>query len=152
MDIQRFLHKKVMIPFVCMIFLLGYLGVGLSMGPLFLESGLSNENFIPVIIAVIGIALCISIMIDGMKEIAEEGTSSSKAVGLKQIILFADFFLFIGLYKLIGFIGAAFVFTFLFMLFFDDKITAVVKKLIISAIITGLIYILYAVIFGVRFN
>ncbi|MDT4761000.1 hypothetical protein [Sphaerochaeta sp. PS] len=91
-------------------------------------------------------------MIDGLKEPVEAGASSSKVIGLKQVILFADFFLFIGLYKLIGFIGAAFVFTFLFMLFFDDKITAVVKKLIISAIITGFVYILYALIFGVRFN
>lgn len=91
-------------------------------------------------------------MIDGLKETAETEKSSGKAVGLKQIILFADFFLFVGLYKLIGFVGAAFIFTFLFMLFFDDKITAVVKKLVIAAVITGLIYVLYAVVFGVRFN
>ncbi len=154
MNLRRFLHRSVLIPLVCMVFLIGYLGVGLSMGPLILPSGLTNENFIPVIISIIGILLCISIMKDSLKEMDDEEPvkEAEPKFGLKQIILFADFFLFIGLYSLVGFIPAAFVFTLIFMVFFDDKVRGLLKKLIISIIITAVVYILYAVVFGVRFN
>jgi hypothetical protein len=46
MRIHDFTKRSVLIPLCCMVFLLGYLGVALSMGPLLLDSGLTNENFI----------------------------------------------------------------------------------------------------------
>lgn len=150
---EKFRRSSVIIPLCVLVFLVFYLVVGLSMGPLLLESGLTNENFLPVVFSIGGIFLCGSLIRDGLKEAppAEEKEKQGKHFSRKQIILIADFFLFVLLYSTIGIIPASFVFVFLFMLFFDDEIRHIVKKLIYSALITAFIYVLYGVIFNVRF-
>ena len=139
-------RRSVIIPLCLLVFLVFYLIVGLSMGPLMLESGLTNENFLPVVFSIGGILL-------GVKEDApSEGSGRQKQhFPKKQVVLITDFFLFVILYATSGIISSSFVFVFLFMLFFDDQIRHVVRKLIYSALITACIYILYAVIFGVHF-
>lgn len=146
-------RRSVIIPLCLLVFLVFYLIVGLSMGPLMLESGLTNENFLPVVFSIGGILLCVSLISDGVKEDApSEGSGRQKQhFPKKQVVLITDFFLFVILYATSGIISSSFVFVFLFMLFFDDQIRHVVRKLIYSALITACIYILYAVIFGVHF-
>ncbi|MCH3906931.1 MAG: tripartite tricarboxylate transporter TctB family protein [Sphaerochaeta sp.] len=155
MRMHDFTKRSVLIPLCCMVFLLGYLGVALSMGPLLLDSGLTNENFIPVIISTGGILLCASIMRDELKRTEEgkHGPEEKKGgrFSAKQAILIADLFLFILLYYWVGIIPASFIFTSIFMIFFDDSICHVGKKLLLSAIITAIVYVLYAIVFGVHF-
>ena len=65
---EKFRRSSVVIPLCVLVFLVFYLVVGLSMGPLMLESGLTNENFLPVVFSVGGIFLCGSLIRDGLKE------------------------------------------------------------------------------------
>ncbi len=147
---QKYKRQSVVIPACVLIFLVFYLIVGLCMGPLMLESGLTNENFLPVIFSIGGIILCISLIRDGLKEEGKK-EKNEKHMSMKQVIIIADFFLFVLLYSLLGILPASLVFVFLFMLFFDDKIERIPRKLIYSVLITAFIYVLYAVIFGVHF-
>ena len=135
------------------------------MGPLILDSGVTNENFFPLILSILGIFISIKLLIEAMqqtKEIPEAtgsamdskvaGEKTPKKMTKKQLILMLDFALFIAAYYFLGFIVAAIVFTFLFMLFFDDTICHPVKKIIISVAIALMVYVLYAILFGVHFN
>jgi len=153
MKMHDFTKRAFLIPLCCMVVLLGYLGVALSMGPLMLESGLTNENFLPVFISIGGIYLCASIMYDEQKHSTTEKSEQSERgkFSAKQVILIGDLFLFILLYYWIGIISASFIFTSFFMVFFDDTICHIARKLLFSAAITAIVYILYAVVFGVHF-
>ncbi len=155
MDSRKLKRKSVIIAFVFLLFLIGYFAMALSMGPLMLESGLTNENFYPVIISGIGIVLAIWILSDSLKpEVTEkevEKAPEPRYSLVRRLVLFADFFLFIFLYSIFGFLPAAIIFTFLFMLFFDDKIEKVPFKIIVSVVIAAAVFLVYTEFFGVHF-
>ena len=155
MDRRKLKRKSVIIAFVFLLFLIGYFAMALSMGPLMLESGLTNENFYPVIISGIGIVLAIWILSDSLKpEVTEkevEKAPEPRYSLVRRLVLFADFFLFIFLYSIFGFLSAAIIFTFLFMLFFDDKIEKVPFKIIVSVVIAAAVFLVYTEFFGVHF-
>lgn len=155
MDSRKLKRKSVIIAFVFLLFLIGYFAMALSMGPLMLESGLTNENFYPVIISGIGIVLAIWTLSDELKgEVTKEEMEKKEEPRyslVRRIVLFADFFVFIFLYSMFGFLPAAIIFTFVFMLFFDDKIEKVLFKLIVSVVIAVAVYFVYSEFFGVHF-
>ena len=103
----------------------------------------------------IGIVLAIWILSDSLKpEVTEkevEKAPEPRYSLVRRLVLFADFFLFIFLYSIFGFLPAAIIFTFLFMLFFDDKIEKVPFKIIVSVVIAAAVFLVYTEFFGVHF-
>ncbi len=149
-----YLHARVVVPAVVLVALIIYLTLGISMGPLFMGEK-TSESFFPVLLGVIGIPLAIKLMYDAVQEVKKEGGKESDKpvkVVTTPLILSIVSLLYIVLFKLTGLIPSVLVYVYLFLIFFDDEIQQLVRKLIYAVLITGVVYVLYWVIFNVQFE
>ncbi len=156
MEIKNpYLHSKVMVPAVVLVALLVYLSLAISMGPLFMGEK-TSESFFPVLLGVIGIPIAIKLLFDAVRELKQEQQegkveSTVKVVTTPLILSFVSL-LYIVLFKFTGLIPAVLIYVFLFLVFFDDKIQQLFRKFIYALLITGVVYVLYWVIFKVQFE
>lgn len=149
---KKYLSVPFLVPTVIFICLLIYLIAGLQMGPLFLQGGVSNENFFPVILAVLGLMLSGKLVFDAFRYVNSDEPRKQIIKTNKPFILAFTSALFIICFVYIGFTISAFLYVFFFQLFFDDKIRRVPFKLLTSALVTGAIYVLYVVVFRIHFG
>ena len=149
-----YLHSKVIVPAVILVVLLVYLSMGISMGPLFMGQK-TSESFFPVLLGVIGIPIAIKLLYDAVQEVKKDTTgetpSAVKVVSTPLILSFVSL-LYIVLFQLTGLIPAVLMYVYLFLIFFDDKVQQLFRKFIYALLITGVVYLLYWVIFKVQFE
>ncbi len=149
-----YIQSRIVVPAVILLFMLAYLATAIGMGPLFLDGGVSNENFFPVMLVIVGMPLALKLLFDNAKEIKKETAEKGFVPGKLHktpLILSGVTALFIACYVLIGFLPAAFIYVYLFLLFFDDKLRQPIRKLVYAALITAVVYVLYAVVFNIHF-
>ena len=155
MEIRNpYLHSKVIVPAVILVALLVYLSMGISMGPLFMGEK-TSESFFPVLLGVVGIPVAIKLLYDAVREVKKDTTgetpSSVKVVSTPLILSFVSLF-YIVLFQFTGLIPAVLMYVYLFLIFFDDKVQQLFRKFIYALLITGVVYLLYWVIFKVQFE
>ncbi len=149
---KKYLSVPFLVPTIIFICLLIYLITGLQMGSLFLQGGVSNENFFPVILAVLGLLFSGKLVLDAFRYVNSDAPRKQIIKTNKPFILAIASALFIICFVYLGFTISAFLYVFAFQLFFDDKIRRVPFKLLTSALVTGAIYVLYVVVFRIHFG
>ena len=102
-----------------------------------------------------GIPLAIKLLYDAVREVRKEHENREpetvKIVTTPLILSFVSL-LYIVLFHFTGLLPAVLIYVFLFLIFFDDKIQQLPRKFIYALLITGVIYVLYWVIFKVQFD
>ena len=149
-----YLHSKVIVPAVILAGLIVYLTMGISMGPLILGNK-TSESFFPVMLGIIGIPIAIKLLLDAVKEVKQEHQGNEPEavkVVTTPFILSIVSFVYIVLFNYIGLIPAVLIYVFLFLVFFDDKVQQLLRKFVYALLITGVVYLLYWVIFNVQFE
>ncbi len=149
-----YLHSKVMVPAAVLAALVIYLTMGLSMGPLFMGEK-TSESFFPVLLGIIGIPIAIKLLVDAVKEVKTETVEKAPEkvkIVTTPLILSLVSFLYIVLFHFAGLIPAVLIYVFLFLVFFDDKVQQLPRKFLYALLITGVVYLLYWVIFKVQFE
>ena len=149
---KKYLTVPFLVPATIFVCLAIYLIAAIQMGPLFLQGGVSNENFFPMILAVLGLIFSAKLVLEGFKYANSEEPRKSFIKTNKPFVLAAISALFIISFVYIGFTVSAFLYVFLFQLFFDDKIRRIPFKLISSAAVTAAIYVLYVIVFRIHFG
>jgi hypothetical protein len=119
------------------------------------KGGLLQESFFPLLIFLFGAPVSVSLFYEAFKKIQKEAASGQGAEKKKFIvkpilIALLTLFLAIGLEPL-GFFITAPIYVFLFMLIYDDKPQQIVRKIIYTALIITVVYVLYTVMFDIRF-
>jgi hypothetical protein len=120
-----------------------------------IENGSLSESFFPTLIFLIGAPVAILLFFDGIKSVRKEQPQkkeSEKHGGYRKIFLITAVILFLAFtFELLGYVITAPIFVFLFMLIYDDKPQKIVQKLIYTIVISAFVYVLYGIIFDVRF-
>ncbi len=152
-----YLQTKLLIPVFMEIALMIYLISALQMAPPLVD-GLLSESSFPLLIFLIATPAAVKIFMGNLKLIKlEQGTSEQKEQGevkkrsIKPLLTILVIATFISLFHLLGFTILAPVYVFFLMLIFDDKPHKIGTKIIYSVIITLVVYILYVVLFDIRF-
>jgi hypothetical protein len=152
--LKMYCHKAVITPLVTLGVLIVYLVSMLRVAPP-IDDGLLSESFFPLLIFLAGAPVSILLLLDGIKSTPKEGagdnetkkrTSVKKPFFITLLILF-----FVFTFETLGFLAAAPVFVFLFMLIYDDKPRKIVRKIIYTVLIAAFVYVLYGIVFDVRF-
>jgi Tripartite tricarboxylate transporter TctB family len=149
-----YLNSKVVVPAVMLLAMIGYLTMALEMGTFFIGNK-TGEAFFPLILGLLGVPLSIWILYEAVAEVRKSSGRGEPQQTTKittPLILTAVSFLYIVAFYYIGLIPALLGYVFLFMVFFDDSIRQLFRKFIYSTLITGVIYVLYALIFRVQFD
>lgn len=149
---KKYFTVPFLVPAMTFVSLIIYLIAGIQMGPLFLQGGVSNENFFPIILAVFGLLFSARLVYDGFNYVHSDEPRKQFIKTNKPFFLAIISALFIISFVYVGFTVSAFVYVFLFQLFFDDKIRRIPFKLLASAGVTGAIYFLYVIVFRIHFG
>ncbi len=162
-----YLNAEVLTPVGIIVFLLGYLAEALRMGWI-VKDGLPSESFFPVLLFVLGFPVAVYLLIHGLLKTKEkletavpvgavperDGGSSSKLV---VDVKYKPFFItvltvaFIVLFKYLGYTISAPIYIFLFQLIYDDEFGNYLRKIIVSVIVSVLVYVLYVGFFNILF-
>jgi hypothetical protein len=152
--IRVYLRKEIITPVICIIFMTAYIVSALQMAPPLANREL-QESFFPLLIYILGFPTALLLLYDGIKAVrsnkSEKGESEKKKVSKKPLLVALITVLLILTLKLFGFFISAGLFVFLFMLIYDDKPQQILRKLVYTVFIVGFVYILYIVIFDIRF-
>ncbi len=150
---------KIVVPAAMLFFMLFYLGAALQMGfsgkgAIFIGEK-TGEAFFPLILGILGVPIAIKMLFDAVSEVRksqENGEEQTHTAAKTPLILSGISFLYIVAFYYIGLIPALLGYVFFFMMFFDDKIQHLLRKFIYSVIISGLVFVLYKIIFNVQFD
>lgn len=137
-----------------LLFMLSYLVMSIDLGSFFVGDS-TGEAFFPFVLAVLGSLLAGKIFYDALKDVKKEQEKGNQSEDIQiktPLILAGISFLYITAFHFVGLIPALLGYVFFFMMFFDDKIQHLLRKLIYSVIISGIVYVLYSVIFKVQFD
>jgi len=149
-----YLSTKIVVPAAMLLFMLFYLSLAINMGTFFIGDK-TGEAFFPLILGLMGVPLSIKLLYDAVSEVRknqEQGEEQKKTFVKTPLILSGISFLYIVAFYYIGLIPALLGYVFLFMVFFDDKFQHLLRKFIYSIVISGLVYVLYKVIFHIQFD
>ena len=149
---KKYLTVPFLVPAAIFVCLSIYLIAAIQMGPLFLQGGVTNENFFPIILAGLGLIFSAKLVFEGFTYVNSDEPRKQIIKTNKPFILAIISALFIISFIYVGFTVSAFVYVFLFQLFFDDKFRRVPFKLLASGLVTGAIYVLYVVVFRIHFG
>jgi putative tricarboxylic transport membrane protein len=117
-----------------------------------IKKGILTESSFPMLCAIIMYPLCLKLLSDGLKKVQDEQPVHDKSLTSKKPLILAGITaIFILMFSYVGFVISALLFVFFFMLFFDDKPQQYLRKAIYSTAITAGVYVLYEIIFDVRF-
>jgi MFS family permease len=152
--LKMYCHKAVITPLVSLVVLIIYLISMLGVASP-IEDGLLSESFFPLLIFLLGAPVSVLLFLDGIKSIPKEQTednktkkqaSNKKPLFITLLVLFLVF-----TFESLGYMVVASVFVFFFMLIYDDKPQKIVRKIIYTALIVAFVYVLYGIVFDVRF-
>jgi hypothetical protein len=135
-----------------------------------IKNGLPSESFFPFLILVLGFPFAVYLLIAAIMEtkkklatqVAPVETVSSEPAkdssggyminpAHKPLLITALTFVFILLFKVLGYLITAPLYLFFFQLIYDDRLGNYVKKIIVALIVTALVYGLYVGCFNILF-
>lgn len=147
--------SAIVVPAVMLLLMITYLIMAIDMGTFFIGNK-TSEAFFPLILGILGVPISGKILYDAIMKVKKEQADGRGETELSRIktpvILTGISFLYIVAFHYIGLVPALLGYIFLFMTFFDDKIRHLLKKFLYSIVITGLIYVLYSLIFNIQFE
>lgn len=150
-----YLQSRVIIPACMQIALIIYVVSALQMAPPIVKGMLSESSF-PVMIFLIATPAAIKQLLDGLKaskkELAEaKAETVTKKKSIKPVLTVVIMAAFILLFPILGFVVLAPLYVFFFMLVYDDKPQYILKKIIYALLISAVVYVLYVIVFDIRF-
>ena len=162
-----YLSSSVLTPVGILVILLGYLAESLRMSWI-VKDGLPSESFFPVIIFLLGFPIAVYLLAGGLREAKNNSVSPSEEascekheteekeagvikVAHKPVYITILTFVFVFVFKSLGYSISAPLYVFAFQLIYDDKMEHLIKKAITSIIITLLVYGLYVGVFNIMF-
>ena len=150
-----YLQAKVIIPACMQIALIIYVVSALQMAPPIVKGMLSESSF-PVMIFLVATPAAIIQLLKGLKaskeEIAEaQAVIEPKKKSIKPVLTVLIMAVFVLLFDLLGFALLAPLYVFFFMLVYDDKPQHILKKIIYSLLVSAVVYVLYVIVFDIRF-
>ncbi len=150
-----YLQARVIIPACMQIALIIYVVSALQMAPPIVKGMLSESSF-PVMIFLIATPAAIMQLLTGLKaskkEIAEAKVETEpKKKSIKPVLTVLIMAGFIILFDILGFALLAPLYVFFFMLVYDDKPQHIRRKIIYALLISAMVYVLYVIVFDIRF-
>lgn len=152
---KKYLRKEIITPLVTSIFLIVYGIESLKLSPPIIK-GVCQESFFPLLIVIIGLPTAISLLVSAILSI-NKGTMKAVEAGtmkgyIKPALIVLTTVFFVALFQKLGFVLCALIYVFCFQLIYDDKPQKLLKKLIYAILITGFVFVLYYLVFDVRFK
>ncbi len=152
---NEYLQAKIVTPVISIIVLLVYVISALKLAPPVVDGTLS-ESFFPLLVFILGAPTAVWLLMDALKEMKKEAAAGKEVVqkrekSIKPVLIVLLIALFIIGFYFLGFVLVAPLYVFVFMLIYDDKPQQFIKKAIYSIIISALVYVLYVVLFDIRF-
>lgn len=152
--LKPYCQKAVITPLIIIAVLLVFLVSMLRVAPP-VEDGVLSESFFPTLIFLVGTPVAFLLLFDGIKTVRKEQSQKQAAEnqgGYKKIFFITAVILFLVFtFELFGYAIVAPIFVFLFMLIYDDKPQKIAQKLICAIVIAAFVYVLYGIVFDVRF-
>jgi hypothetical protein len=153
-NLKLYCQKAVITPLVILAVLILFLVSMLRVAPP-VEDGALSESFFPTLIFLTGAPVAVLLLIEGIKT-ARNAQSQERTAGkqgeYRKVFLVAAVILFLALtFELLGYVITAPIFVFLFMLIYDDKPQKIARKMLYTVLITAFVYVLYGIVFDVRF-
>ena len=162
-----YLSSNVLTPAVILVILIGYLAESLRMSWI-VKDGLPSESFFPVLIFLLGFPIAIYLLVSGLTEakknkaLPEEVATCNKTetedkeagvikIAHKPVYITILTFVFVFVFKYLGYSISAPLYVFAFQLIYDDKMEHLLKKAITSVVIALLVYGLYVGVFNIMF-
>ena len=150
-----YLQARVIIPACMQIALIIYVVSALQMAPPIVKGMLSESSF-PVMIFIIATPAAIVQLLTGLKiskmELSEgKSVAQTKKKSIKPVLTVLIMAVFILLFDLLGFALLAPLYVFFFMLVYDDKPQHILKKIIYALLVSAVVYVLYVIVFDIRF-
>ncbi|QEN09641.1 tripartite tricarboxylate transporter TctB family protein [Oceanispirochaeta crateris] len=166
---KPYLNANVLTPVGIIVILIGYIAEALRMSSV-IKMGLPSESFFPFMIFLLGFPIAVFLLIQGIidtkKKIAaepctvqetEDSVSESAEKGRminpahKPFLITLLTFIFIMLFKYLGYTLTAPLYLFFFQMIYDDKMEHIPRKIITSLAVTVFVYILYVGFFNILF-
>ncbi|MDC7235409.1 MAG: tripartite tricarboxylate transporter TctB family protein [Spirochaetales bacterium] len=161
-----YLNSSVLTPIGIMVILLGYVAETFRMGGLIYQ-GLPTASFFPFVIFLLGFPVAVYLLVTGLLETKKNlpvqtdgegsGCSETESEGFgikpahKPVLITLLTFIFIILFKFLGYTLTAPLYLFLFQLIYDDKLEHFPRKIITALIISVFVYVLYVGFFNILF-
>ncbi len=150
-----YLQARVIIPACMQIALIIYVVSALQMAPPVVKGMLSESSF-PVMIFLIATPAAIIQLLAGLKiaklEVSEvKVVTETKKKSIKPVLTVLIIAVFVLLFDLLGFTVLAPLYVFFFMLVYDDKPQHILKKIIYAVLVSAVVYVLYVIVFDIRF-
>lgn len=155
---STYLQTRLLIP-VCMeLALIIYLITTLRLAPPMVDGMLSESSF-PLLIFLVATPAAMKLFFDNLKSIREEIKMAEvhgqqipkKHRSLKPVMTILVMAVFILAFRILGFTILAPLYVFFLMLIFDDKPQHIGKKILYALLITAMVYVLYVIMFDIRF-
>ena len=144
----RYTRSSFITPAIILLFSLIYLISALKINNPVVD-GVVTESFFPMMISVVMMLATSRLLL--LSLYGDEDDSKSIVFTRKTFIIIGVTFLFPFVFHLIGFTFAVPLYVFSLTLIFDDKIQHIKKKLVVSLLISIAVFILYQIIFQIRF-
>jgi cobalamin synthase len=152
--LKLYCHKAVITPLAILAVLLVYL-VSMLRVAAPIEDGILSESFFPLLIVLVAAPVSILLLFDAIKSTPKKqaggGETKNKADSKKPFFIALLVLFLVLAFEPLGYIVTAPVFVFLFMLIYDDKPQKIVRKLIYTLLVVAFVYVLYGIVFDVRF-
>jgi hypothetical protein len=164
-----YLTADVLTPIGIIVVLCGYAIETMKMGNI-IKNALPSESFFPFLILLLGFPFAIYLLVvaimETKKKIVEQPAIAPKAAeetkkdssdgyminpAHKPLLITVLTFVFILLFKVLGYLITAPLYLFFFQLIYDDRLGNYVKKIIVALIVTALVYGLYVGCFNILF-
>ncbi len=141
---DRFLRSSVSTHLCILLFSLMYMIAALHMN-MPIVNGVLTESFFPLLISSLAIVVSAHLVLQSLS------VDDNFVVSRKTVIIMLGTFLFPVLFGVIGFTFSVPLYIFFLEIIFDDTVGNIKKKIIASAIISLFVFILYQIIFQIRF-
>lgn len=156
---------EVLTPVGILVVLFGYFIETMRMGNI-IKNGLPSESFFPFLIFLLGFPTAIYLLVQGIRasrektasqEAVAESQESDEAAGYrirsssKPMLVTALTLVFIFLFRYLGYMITAPLYLFFFQLIYDDTLGGYRKKIVVSVVVTALVYALYVGCFNILF-
>ena len=164
-----YLNASVLTPVGIIVILIGYVAEALRMSSI-IKMGLPSESFFPFLVFLLGFPVSLYLLINGIRdtkkavaakpamiEESEDSVCESSEKGFmiksahKPFLITLLTFVFIILFRFLGYTLTAPLYLFFFQLIYDDKMEHITRKIITSLLVTVFVYILYVGFFNILF-
>jgi len=139
--------SRLILPFVLFVITTIYLFSALQITPQ-VDEGLVGPSFIPVLASLL-MYIALGFVVRGIQLEPKNQKEETQSIGVltQMVIATAIYILF---FKIFGYLISTFVYVYALLYVFDLKESNQFKRILYSAIITGVFYVLYSIIFQVR--